>query len=259
MIFGRFRGHALPCVFVLMTRKTRDMYIRVLQCLQTFANSNGIQLNPQVIISDFEAAAISAFRDVFPGSSSHGCFFHLCQSVNRKVCEFGFKVRYQEDAAFALLVRQLPALAFLPQDEIAAAFALISAELTAVGADRIANYFFDTYVRVNSRFPIALWCCQARNEAGDPRSNCASEAWNRRWGSLLSKRHASIVKFVTEILREEKTTVQDYERLNAGQEIARPTARAERERQARVRQLIADRETMQTRAFLRAVAHNFMF
>ena len=70
--------------------------------------------NPHCLLVDFERAAINTFKKVWPMTFIKGCFFHLAQSVHRKIQEFGLKTLYSNNAEFSLAVRMLPALAYLP-------------------------------------------------------------------------------------------------------------------------------------------------
>jgi transposase-like protein len=42
-------------------------------------------LRPATVTLDFEKAAINAFHESFPDAAVTGCFYHLSQSVYRKV------------------------------------------------------------------------------------------------------------------------------------------------------------------------------
>src|SRR6218665_480377 len=53
----------------------------------------------------FEKAAITAALETIPNVEVHGCFFHLCQNIFRKVQTSGLQERYQKDEAFSLSVR----------------------------------------------------------------------------------------------------------------------------------------------------------
>ncbi len=58
-------SNVIPTVVVLMPNKSEATYTRVLNALK---NLNG-NLNPTSIMTDFEQAAIKAFRKAFPGST----------------------------------------------------------------------------------------------------------------------------------------------------------------------------------------------
>ncbi|PKY16990.1 hypothetical protein RhiirB3_429484 [Rhizophagus irregularis] len=77
---------------------------------------------PQFIITDFEIAAINAIRAEFQEVQNKGYHFHLLQNIYRKVQEFGLTVQYGIDETFSLLIRHIPALAFLPHNNIPSAF-----------------------------------------------------------------------------------------------------------------------------------------
>jgi len=51
--------------------------------------------SPEGILLDFESAAINAFRSAFPNATVTGCYFHLTQSVMRKVNEIGMNEGYE--------------------------------------------------------------------------------------------------------------------------------------------------------------------
>ena len=45
-------------------------------------------------MTDFEIAAMDAFRVTYPNSTITGCYFHLCQSVLRKTQQLGLCTLY---------------------------------------------------------------------------------------------------------------------------------------------------------------------
>jgi len=51
---------------------------------------------PEKILFDFDTAAINAFRSPFPNSTLWGFYFHLTQSVMRKVGEIDNKGRLRK-------------------------------------------------------------------------------------------------------------------------------------------------------------------
>lgn len=64
---------------------------------------------------DFELAMIKAIEEVFEDSVSiHLCYYHLSQSVWRKVQNLGLATKYTKDKEFRYSVGMINALAFLP-------------------------------------------------------------------------------------------------------------------------------------------------
>ena len=75
-----------------MTRRTQSMYVAIFTTLVERASLlPGVELEPSVIVTDFEKAAMNAFAEIFTRATVNGCHFHLCQSVLRKVNELGLK------------------------------------------------------------------------------------------------------------------------------------------------------------------------
>jgi len=68
------------------------------------------QAEPRTVLVDFEKAATNAFSGQFPDATVTGCYFHLCQSVIRKVNEIGLKSVYETNDEVRTYVRCLPAL-----------------------------------------------------------------------------------------------------------------------------------------------------
>lgn len=63
-------------------------------------------------MSDFEQAIINAVSVSFPDAQQKFCFFHLGQSLYRKICQVGLKAQYDQDAAFAHKIRMILSVAF---------------------------------------------------------------------------------------------------------------------------------------------------
>jgi hypothetical protein len=63
---------------------------------------------------DFEKAAVNVFTEEFPNSRLQGCFFHFSQAIYRHVQSAGLQASYAANPEFALMLRHLPALAFVP-------------------------------------------------------------------------------------------------------------------------------------------------
>src|SRR5258708_4911172 len=101
----------VPLVFALMRKKNEKSYKDLFEQIIIKAEQNEVNLNPYVIISDFESAAMSAARQQFDGVRIQGCHFHLGQSILRKIQEFGLITRYNNEENFSVNLRKLAALA----------------------------------------------------------------------------------------------------------------------------------------------------
>jgi len=65
---------------------------------------------------------LSNIKSHFPEAQIHGCFFHLCQSVWRKVQSMGFENRYKTDEQFREKIKMVTALAFVPVADVTEKF-----------------------------------------------------------------------------------------------------------------------------------------
>jgi hypothetical protein len=73
-------------------------------------------------MSDFEYCAIGAATAQFPDSKITGWYFHLCQSVWRKIEENGSRIQFTEDENCRVFSKMIPVLACLPPDKVIEAF-----------------------------------------------------------------------------------------------------------------------------------------
>uniref|UniRef100_H3A3N7 MULE transposase domain-containing protein n=1 Tax=Latimeria chalumnae TaxID=7897 RepID=H3A3N7_LATCH len=105
-------------VYCLLPNKTQTTYDHLLQVLTQLVPA----ASPKQIPVDFESAAMSAFRKASPDATLRGCYFHLCQSVIRKIQEIGMKESYERDPDFSKAVLCLPVLSRVPKEDIQEAF-----------------------------------------------------------------------------------------------------------------------------------------
>ena len=95
-------------------------------------------------MTDFEKAAINALENNCI-SVINGCFFHLSQNVYRRVQVEGLSKNYQEDPEFALKIKMLPSMAFVPEMEVVDCFNLLMQDFPE-NAFNLAKYFEDNYI-----------------------------------------------------------------------------------------------------------------
>ena len=88
---------------------------------------------------NFERAAINAFEEEFLAVIS-GCFFHFPQNIYRKIQSLGLTNQYMEDPGFALYMRMIPNLEFVPENEVCDCFLILMCEFLQ-DALEVAEYF----------------------------------------------------------------------------------------------------------------------
>ena len=197
-IHGLTLGSTIPCVYALLPNKQQATYQSVFyQLLQINEN-----LQPQSIMVDFEKAAINSLQETFPNTDLSGCFYHLSQNVYRKVQSIGLQQHYQEEEELAVMVRMIPALAFVPADDVVNAFEELSRVLPPE-VEPLADYFEDNYIGRPQRrgwrespYPIALWNMRDRVDEELSRTNNSAEGWHRSFQASVGSYHPNFWKFL---------------------------------------------------------------
>ena len=140
-IHGIVNGNVLPLVYTLMANKTEERYNKLFSELKAL----GPTLSPRTIMTDFERAAINAFRAVFPDSDQQGCFFLFSQCLFRSIQSDSLQQLYESDAGFALKMRMIAAIAFVPVADVVTSFEhLIDNTDFPEEAQSVLDYFEDT-------------------------------------------------------------------------------------------------------------------
>lgn len=167
---------------------------------------------------DFEKGAINAIQRVFSNTLVGGCFFHLSQSIWRHVQNLGFQQRYINDSEFALQIRMMAALSFVPEEDVEKAWnELLDSEFYLQNEEiltPLVNYFEDTWIgrldRRNRRrsavFPVSLWNCYKYISENISRTNNSVEGWHNGFVSTLNASHPTIWKCIYSFKQEERTT-----------------------------------------------------
>ncbi|CAF1014396.1 unnamed protein product [Didymodactylos carnosus] len=225
-IHGVYRNNMFPLVFALLPDKYQRTYQRIINELVHICPL----WNPKSIMVDFEKAAINAFREVLLQAQIkqqyRAVFFHLQNSVQRKVQELGLKNAYENDSSFAYDVNKIAALAFLQPSEVSQDFDEFYLSLPPI-LQPLMDYFEDTYIggrrpngRATPRFPIELWNMHQRTINHSMRTNNSVEAWHRRpINSVIQCQHpsTSLGIFIESIQKEENYIHCQIVKINAGQ------------------------------------------
>ncbi|RWS15961.1 hypothetical protein B4U79_04492 [Dinothrombium tinctorium] len=252
--FGKLAGSRgrryLPMVWVLMTSKSHECYERVFEELRDLADEKEVSLGVELIITDFEQAAI--------------------RIIWRKIQSEGLSNFYGESEEGSLLLRHLGALAFLRVGEIVTAFESLEERFRDNYDGRlygIWEWFGTNYVigRLRGRngnrsppiFPPSFWCIFDCLDQTLPRTQNSLEAWHRRWNNVVGAYHVGVVRFI-QMLRDEQMYCKRVMRdIDNGE-----TFRVKREikqREGRIMSIHRSRDGKPLEDVLRGFAHNFLF
>ncbi|XP_050053383.1 uncharacterized protein LOC126549053 [Aphis gossypii] len=203
----------IPAVYALLPNKSQKTYVHLLNQLKKIKST----LSPKLIMSDFEMASINAFKEVFPNLKQKGCHFHFSQCIWRKIQQIQYMAqKYISDSTFALQIRLLLALAYVPENHVIDAFEELIDSQYYTDNEKILqpliDYFEDTWVgrpmgrRKGRRLPkysISLWNCYESASTLLPRTNNAVEGWHRGFSSLLGAYHPTLWTFI-DVLKDQQ-------------------------------------------------------
>ncbi|CAF2132253.1 unnamed protein product, partial [Rotaria magnacalcarata] len=200
-----YRNAVLPVVFALLPNKTQQTYRRLIDKLSEICPL----WSPKFIMTNFELASINVFGDKFVTTTNSsiisGCFFHLQNSIQRKVQDLDFKTNYEQDAVFSHHVNQIAALAFLQPNDVSQGFDDLYNSLPQM-LHPLLDYFEDTYVgrnrtqgRAKPMFDIELWNMHQRTTDRLMRTNNSAEAWHRRLSSIMQCQHSTLWSFINNL------------------------------------------------------------
>lgn len=250
-------GTTIPCLYALLPDKRKQTYERMWEVVVQSAPN----VQPRSIMSDFEIGAHQAIGRVFPHASVKGCFFHLGQSLWRKIQEKGLREEYVSVEESRTKLKMLLALAFLPTNEVSRAFETLQEE----APDQIVpifDFFEDTYIgrpqrrqRRQPMFPRPLWNMHERTVQGLPRTNNAVEAWHRAFQGSMTCQHPTLWRFIETLRREQSLQEATLAQAVAG---GRPIPQRKKYEAVnrRLQRLLANRHEMPVKDFLRGCAHN---
>ncbi|KAI6648122.1 hypothetical protein LOD99_11931 [Oopsacas minuta] len=192
-------GHLLPCVYALLPNKSIATYTKMWKVIRDACPN----CQPHYFFVDFEQSAINSFNSIWTLTQVKACFFHLSQSVYRKLQSLGLQSEYHNDPEFALTMRMLPALAFVPPELVGWSFQQLIMTFPE-NAYPLCRYFEENYIgilnlngeRNTPLFPISLWNNFHLVLQGLPRSTNLVETWHRGFQSTCGCHHPTIWKFI---------------------------------------------------------------
>ncbi|CAG8505260.1 16843_t:CDS:2 [Dentiscutata heterogama] len=167
--------------------------------LENFEEEYNIDLQPQIVLTDFESAAINAVQLEFNDAQNKGCYFHLAQSIYHKVQNCRLSSRYSTDELFSLLIRHIPALAFLPYNEIPGVFNKLNSFIPSE-AHEVVN---SNVIRSEPLFPSKFWSVANNVKFVYPRTQNSGETWHRQWETLVSSAHVDVFRIIKKLQKEQ--------------------------------------------------------
>lgn len=199
MFFQLYTWHAEvgnsypPCIYFLLQTKNLPTYSKMFEILKHLLPS----LAPQNVFVDFEKACIGAVNIAFPKAEVKGCYFHLCQSLVRKVDDVGLRTDFDSDIDVKLRLKSLAALAFVPSSEVREVFDVLADSFP--NEDRfneILTYFFCTYIegaaRRNPQFPIRVWNHHEAVAGRSPKAIDCFEGSHKALNSIFQSSRPSV-------------------------------------------------------------------
>ena len=138
----------LPLVYALLSSKEKIQYKAVFQAIKSAADEYNIQnLKPPSMMSDFEVGVINAVTEEFEDCDLRLCFFHLKQTLYRKIQEFGLQRAYNDpnDDTIRQYTHMLAALTYVPVHDVVNVFRELKEDAPEEMA-QLFKYFEENYV-----------------------------------------------------------------------------------------------------------------
>ena len=124
-VHGLYKNHLFPLAYALTTSKdevTRDILFRE---LKNIAETEGFDLKPTTMMSDFELANINQAKVHFPEVRIKNCLFHFSQNIWRNCVERGLKTACTYNKPIRQRIMHLFGLPFVPLDDVEEVFNML--------------------------------------------------------------------------------------------------------------------------------------
>lgn len=167
-----YRDRSYPLAYILMKKKNFRSY-------DTFAKLKTLlTANITEIMADYEAGTRKALLKNFANARLAGCFFHYCQAIRKNAKRFGLS----KDVKFEQAIKEVSALALLPENYIADGFKEINDRFTkSVRWDRFLEYWNRQWLKAY----ISVWALTNR-------TNNYAESFNKSINTLLKSKNPNI-------------------------------------------------------------------
>lgn len=263
-VHGVQHSAVIPSAYILMEKRDTASYQMAFSAL----NSLQPTLRPTSVMTDFERSARNSLQEAFPNTTLRGCFFHFSQCIWRCIQRTGLQERYARDPCFALHIRYLGALAYVPLVDVASSFeAVLESDFYVQNEPdlvELINYFEDTWIGRTDRrgrrreplFPHSSWNCYESAVSDIPRTNNSVEGWHSGFANLVGCSHPNIWKFIKCLKKEQCLSEVRVEQHLSGAQPT-PSKKVYRDTALRVRRIAEDYENRDIMDYLRGIAYNF--
>ncbi|XP_077294150.1 uncharacterized protein LOC143916777 [Arctopsyche grandis] len=224
-------GKAIPLVFLVLPNKNEETYVRAFHKLKTLLPG----WEPDRVMMDFERAAINGFQTHWPRAQVTGCYFHLCQSIYRKIKELGLSRFYGQDTENAMQFKMVSALALVPpenvidswvelRDQIMRPWKMRQREEIRQKIDKFLDYFEDNYIGAvdgGVRSPphvaaIDLWNVRARILEHYGRTDNEVEGFHMKVAKTVEMHFPNLWQFFRALQGLQAETKKLVSELNSG-------------------------------------------
>ena len=251
-------GDVISCLYCLLPNKTTETYERVFMEIKALIPN----AQPATVMMDYEKAAMNSVAECYEGIDVQGCFYHLSQSIYRKVQALGLQQRYQDNADFAMSVRMVAVLAFVPLSYTVQVFEELQESTEDDEMNQLLDYFEDNYIgrrrrrnRANPVFVPQVWNVHSRVQNELPRTNNSVEGWHRKMQAGVTADHPNIWRFLT-ILQREQSFLNVITSQRLGGHPVEPSGKKYRDCNAQIMNIVNDFTNREHFEYLRGVAHN---
>jgi len=164
-----YKNHLFPFAYALTTSKDEVTCDILFRELKNIAETEGFDLKPTTMMSDFELANINQAKAHFPRVRIKNCLFHFSQNIWRNCVERGLKTANADNKPIRQRIMHLFGLPFVPLvDDVEEVFNMLQDdeempdELLEVYDMIERTYIFGVPVRgrrraVAPRFPPEQW------------------------------------------------------------------------------------------------------
>lgn len=172
-----------PLLYALMSNRKKETYEILFRLVKSQIND----WNPTSFTSDFEEAAMSAMRTIFPEISIHGCYYHFNNAIWRK----GRELNLTKHKTLRRQVALSAVLPLLPEERIFEGWFYIASESPDDSqSEKFRQYMLSQWLQSNF---VKVWCSFGKRH----RTNNFAEGWHFKLNSAIGKKKPNILKLLT--------------------------------------------------------------